>query len=84
MLYLLCWTHSTAEFTFSTVFDEEDDESGNSLKPPGDVSRTRTASGRKVPAGAVSMFGTTGGGNPLASALSKRRVSSSSVSISLY
>lgn len=58
--------------------DSEDSES-DTLKAPVGSARDRTASGRKVPAGAVSMFGNIGGGNPLAAALSKRRNSSSEV-----
>ena len=56
------------------------DTSDGLLKPPAQEGRPRTASGRKVPAGAVSMFGGVGGGNPLAAALSKRRQSSADVS----
>ena len=58
---------------------EEDSGDDTLLKPKAEPARARTASGRKVPAGAVAMFGGTGGGNPLAAALSKRRKSSSEV-----
>lgn len=55
---------------------ESEEEDEGLVQSPAEKARTRTASGRKVPAGAVSMFGGIGGGNPLAAALSKRRQSS--------
>ena len=61
------------------LLEEDSDDDDTLLKPKAETARARTASGRKVPAGAVAMFGGTGGGNPLAAALSKRGKSSSEV-----